>query len=161
MIHKNKEEIKEHQLPPSPNFRTIRHLTEWAAYQYLPNIYNELWTIAANDDAIILYLNHSVSDGKYVAGLARHLQEKPKNMNGFYFSITFDDEFSEEIKERLKKPLKFFENDVNYKKFRNFDEEKSGKEILYDDICFHLALLDWQLHKILYRHLTIKKRFFI
>lgn len=59
-----------------------------------------------------------------------------------YFPIAFDDEFSEEIKERLKKPPTFFENDVNYTKFRNFDEEKSDKKILYDDICFHLALFD-------------------
>lgn len=78
MIHKNKEEIKEHQLPPSSNFQTIRHLTEWAAYQYLPNIYNEPRTIEANDDTIILYLNHSVSDGKYIAGLARHFKKNRK-----------------------------------------------------------------------------------
>lgn len=98
MIHKNKEEIKEHQLPPSPNFQTIRLLAEWAAYQYLPIIYNELGTIAANDDTIILCLNHSVSDGKNIAGLARHLQEKRINMNGYTFQLHLKMNFLKKLK---------------------------------------------------------------
>lgn len=73
-------------------------MTELAAYQYLPNIYNELGTIAANDDTIILYLNHSVSDGKNIAGLARHLQEKRINMNGHTFQLHLMMNFLKKLK---------------------------------------------------------------
>lgn len=134
MVQKKKENIIVHQLPPSSNFKSIQQMTEWAAYKYIPNIYQELGTIAANDDTIILHLNHPVSDGKYIAGLCRHIGDKPVKIKDSYFPITFDEEFTEEIKERLKKPPKFFQNDVNYTKFKNFGMKKISKELLFDDI---------------------------
>lgn len=57
--------------------QSIQQMTEWAAYKYKPNIYKDLGTIAANDDTIIFHLNHPVSDGIYIAGLCRHIGNKP------------------------------------------------------------------------------------
>lgn len=134
MVQRRKEEIKVHELPPSSKFDSIRELTEWAAFKYLPNYQQELGTIAANDDAIILNINHCVSDGKYIAGVALHISDKPKRITDSFLPITFDEEFQEEIKERSKSPPKYFGADPNNTIFTNLGMKKTGKDILYEGI---------------------------
>lgn len=132
IVQKKREDIKVHKIPDSTSFESIQTLTKWAAIKYPPRLYRELGTISANDDTIVLNINHGVCDGSYITGIARHILDnssKPKT----YMPITFDEEFSEELKERSLKPPKFYRNDKNNTIFRNFGMKKSEKDIFFDD----------------------------
>lgn len=63
-----------------------------------------------------------------------HFGDNPKNLNDFYFPLTFDDEFSEEIKERLKSPPKFYDCDTNNTIFTKFGMKRVDCEILHDSL---------------------------
>lgn len=133
-VKRNKEDIKVHDIPSSTHFESIQKLTEWTTYKYIPNMKHELGTISANDDTIVLNLNHSVSDGKYIAGVVNHLSDEIRKQIDNFFPITFDEEFSEEIKERLKSPPKFYENDLNITIFSKFGMKRVDREILHDSV---------------------------
>ncbi|KAK8842033.1 hypothetical protein M9Y10_026250 [Tritrichomonas musculus] len=133
-VKRNKEDIKVHDIPSSTHFESIQKLTEWTTYKNIPNMKHELGTISANDDTIVLNLNHSVSDGKYIAGVVNHISDEIRKQIDNYFPITFDEEFSEEIKERLKSPPKFFENDPNITIFSKFGMKRVDREILHDSV---------------------------
>ena len=133
-VQRNKNEIQVHTLPASSNFDSIQKLALWAAYKYIPNMKHELGTISANDDTIVLNLNHSISDGKYIAGIAQHIGDEQRKQINNYFPKTFDEEFSEEINERLKKPPKFYENDPNITIFSKFGMKRVDREILHDSV---------------------------
>lgn len=125
LVQRRKEEIKVHELPPSSKFDSIRALTEWAAFHYMPNFQQELGTIASNDDTIILNVNHCVSDGKYIAGVAHHIGDKPQTITDSYMPITFDEEFAEELKERSKSPPKSFSSNPNNTIFTKLGMKKN------------------------------------
>lgn len=146
IVQKKKEDIKVHELPGSSSFDSIQTKTKWAAFKYPPKLYRELGTISANDDTIILNINHAVCDGNYIAGIARHIADmssKPKT----YIPSTFDEEFSEEIKERSTKPPKFYRNDPNNTIFTNFGMKKSENEILYDSIFESKTISNYNIKK--------------
>ena len=134
-VQRPKEEIQVHKLPSSSKFDSLKQLTEWTAYQHIPDMRRELGTISANEDTIVLNLNHSISDGKYIAGVANHICDNPTKPIDSYFPITFDDEFAEEIKKRLQNPPKFYDNDPNNTIFSNFGMKRVEHEILHDS-CF-------------------------
>lgn len=134
VVQRPKEEIKVHKLPPSSKFGSIQALTEWSAYHIFPDFQKELGTIAANDDTIILNINHCVSDGKYIAGVAHHIGDKPQKITDSYLPITFDEEFAEELKIRSKSPPKYFGANPNNTIFSNLGMKKIDKEIMYESI---------------------------
>lgn len=133
LVKRKREEILAHKIPPSSQFESIYSMTSFAMTEYLPNFKNEMGTISYNDDTIILNLNHAVCDGKYIAGVASHINDPPKKLDS-YFPITFDEEFSSEIKERLQKPPIFYRNDKNLTIFNKFGLTKTPTELLYDEI---------------------------
>ncbi|KAK8845182.1 hypothetical protein M9Y10_021364 [Tritrichomonas musculus] len=134
MVEKLDKNIPVHELPPSSKFESIAQMTEWATSQFLPDISKELATLASNDDTVIININHAVCDGKYIAGIADHLFDKPKKTNCNFFPITFEEEFAEEIKERKKKSPTFFKSEVNNTILTNLGMKKSGHEKFYDGI---------------------------
>ncbi|KAK8845194.1 hypothetical protein M9Y10_021376 [Tritrichomonas musculus] len=68
MVEKLDKNIPIHELPPSSKFETIAQMKEWATSQFLPDISKELATLASNDDAVIISINHAVCDRKDIAG---------------------------------------------------------------------------------------------
>lgn len=153
-VQNKKEDIQVHQLPPSTYFKSIQEMTQWAAYKYVPDIHQELGTISVNDDTIVLHLNHSVSDGKYFAGVVNHICDETQIVPKSYFPITFDEEFSEEIKERLKSPPKFYDNDVNNTIFSNFGMKRIDCEKLHDCICDVKTFANYDLNTKKCKNLT-------
>lgn len=133
LVKRKKEDIIVHQIPPSSQFDSIYSMSSYATTKYLPNFKHEMATIACNDDTIILNLNHAVCDGKYIAWVAEHINDPPQKMDS-YFPTTFDEEFSIEIKERLKKPPVFYRNDKNLTIFNKFGMKNKPTELLYDEI---------------------------
>lgn len=123
-ITRRQDRIRVIELPQMN--KNIREVTQWAAYQYKPDLTKELGTIAANDDTIVLNLNHAVSDGKYIVGLAEHIADKPKKLSSF-LPISFEEEFNGNVKERAKKPAFCYMDDVNNTVLRKL-EGVYGKE---------------------------------
>lgn len=154
LVQKRKEEVKVHQLPPSSKFDSIHSMTAWASTKYLPNVNREIGTIAANEDTIILNINHALCDGKYIVGVAEHIGDPPKKLNDSYFPTTLDEEFSAEVKERLQKPPIFFRNDKNNTIFHGFGMKKTPVELLYDEFYDTKTLSNYDPKKKLCKNLT-------
>lgn len=128
-----KNEIKVRELPSSSTFKSIRDMTAWAAEKFLPNHNVELGTLASNDDTVIITLNHAICDGKFIAGIAHHVGDSQKNLDS-YLPITFDEEFSNELKYRSQFPPKFYQNDSNNVLFSKFGKQKCNNELLHECI---------------------------
>lgn len=154
LVKRKKEEIQVHQLPPSSRFQSIYKMTEWASREYLPNFSKEMGTIAYNDDTVILNLNHAICDGKYIVGVAEHIGDSEKKRLETVFPVTVDEEFTEEIKERLSKPPKFFRNDVNNTIFSGFGMKKQSTEKLIDDFFDTKTFSNYDRDRKLCRNLT-------
>lgn len=93
LIQFPKSKIKVNEIPPSSSFESIQEITAWTSHKFKPNHNVELGTLAANDDTVIISLNHAICDGKYIAGISHHIGDPPKTIDS-YFPITFDEEFS-------------------------------------------------------------------
>lgn len=153
LVQRQKEEILVHQIPPSSQFESIYTMTSYAMTEYLPNFKREMGTISCNEDTIILNLNHAICDGKYIAGVARHIDDPPKKIDS-YFPITFDEEFPLEIKERLQKPPVFYRNDKNLTIFNKFGMKSKPTELLYDDIYDTKSFINYSHQTKLCTNLT-------
>ena len=159
LVEKTDHVVPVHELPPSPKFESILQMTE-ATAKFLPDISKELATLSSNDDTVIININHAVCDGKYIVGIVEHLFDKPKNPNDHYFPITLEEEFSEEIKERNKKP-NFFQ--VFYYIFNNtFTINLVGENMYGIMACFSILgpifvkkpLVDLYLYNMIYTEMV-------
>ena len=119
------------KLPRSSSFDSIQILTKWVAFKYPPKLYRELGAISANDNTIILNINHAVCDGRYITGKCRHISSiSPKPSN----HLPFDDEFSQEIQERTNSPPNFAEMTKQYDLFQLWHEKVRKRDFLRRNI---------------------------
>ena len=130
-IVKRNDEICVHQLPKQRGM-DLKEITKWATYNCKANLNKELGTISANDDTIVLCLNHSVCDGKYLVGIAEHIGDAPKKI-GSYMPILMEEEFAKQIQEREKYPPKYFWRNKYNTLFDQFDRGY-GNDVIHEEI---------------------------
>lgn len=128
------DEIKVHEIPK--NNMNIKDLTVWATYQYKPDLRKELGTLAANDDTIVINLNHAVSDGKYIVGVAEHIGDAPKKLDRKdMLPLPFEHEFGKELEERAKTPPYSFHDDQYNTMLRKLEGFPYKEEQVSEFIC--------------------------
>ena len=126
-IVQRKDGIKIRELP-NENGMSLKNLAKWAGVHCKLDLSKELGLIAANDDSIILHLNHSVCDGKYLVGVAEHLGDPPKKLDN-YLPLLFNDEFKDQLKEREKYPPHYYYRSDYNTKFDKFDTAGGSEQI--------------------------------
>ena len=67
-----------------PHFDKLPDVNQYAVDNLLPDITETLGTISANDDTILLAINHLCGDGGYMKGVLDHLFDPPKKLDSLY-----------------------------------------------------------------------------
>lgn len=123
---KRNKEIKVRELPKVDD---LRALTNYVVYNSRPNYEEECGEVYKGNDCIILRINHSLADGKYLVGILDHITDKTKTYDN-PFPVDFTSTFSKELEERRKQPQTYIEELDIYSHLTKRFGQLGGPELL-------------------------------
>ena len=131
-MYMRKDDITVYKLPNQKGMN-LKDITNIAAKQFPPNLQKELGIIAANDDTVVVMINHAVADGKYIVGIAEHIGDKTKKLDRF-FPFTYEKEFKEQLEQREKLPPNHFKNSPYNTKYILPPDVEPGLSMINEEI---------------------------
>ena len=114
-----------------PHFKTLEETNQYAIDNMIPDVKECLGRIAANEDTILLAMNHVCGDGGYYKGVIDHINEPKKKLNRL-FPISAMETYRDQLKQYDNIPPTFINNDEYLTSIKTDSQRQNVEHVTFE-----------------------------